>query len=185
MSWFALKICFLCDPCFLFPVLPINSGLQHRQEGQNEQKRICWIETFILLNTLLNFSLFQIGIEISNDKGYSPQTDSLLQLNSDLTLNLPGWKVENLLSFRLCDIKRNVKRANLKKSCLLFRWQVQKGTDTCWERCSRADRVPQFPLSTWWRSLVKCRREGRKGIKAILGAETPWGIRVRQGRGQA
>lgn len=68
----------------------MNSGLQHRQEGQNEQKRIRWIETFILLNTLLNLSLFQIGIEISNDKGYSPRTHSLLQLNSDLTLNLPG-----------------------------------------------------------------------------------------------
>lgn len=169
MSWFALKICFLCDPCFLFPVLPMNSGLQHRQEGQNEQKRIRWIETFILLNTLLNFSLFQIGIEISNDKGYSPRTHSLLQLNSDLTLNLPGWKVENLLSFRLCDIKRNVKRANLKKSCLLFRWQVQKGTDTCWERCRRADRVPQFPFTNLAEEPCEVQEGRKEGYKSYFG----------------
>lgn len=73
----------------LFPVLPMNGVLQHRQEGQNEQKRICWIQMFILLNTLVNFILFQLGIGISKDKGYSPQTDPLLQLNSDLTLILP------------------------------------------------------------------------------------------------
>lgn len=155
---------------FLFPVLPVNDGLQHRQERQNEEKRIFWIETFLLLNTLVNFSLFQIDIGISKDKEYSPQTDTLLQLNSDLTLILPGWKTETLLSFRLSDTKRSVKRANLKKSRLLFRWQVQRGTDTCWERCGRADRVPQFPLPAWRRSLVRCRREERKGIKAILDA---------------
>lgn len=171
-SSFALKIVSCETHVSLFPVLPMNGGLQHRQEGQNEQKRICWIETFILLNTLGNFSLFQIGIEISKDKAYSPQTDPLLQLNSDLTSSiLPGWKTGNLLlSLRLSGIKKNVRRANLKKSRLPFRWQVQKGTDTCWERCSRADRVPQFPLPAWRRSLVKCWRGGRKGIKAILGA---------------
>lgn len=74
----------------LFPVLPVNDGLQHRQERTNEEKRIFWTETFLLLNTLVNFSLFQIDIGISKDKGYSPQTDALLQLNSDLTLILPG-----------------------------------------------------------------------------------------------
>jgi len=43
--------------------------------------------------------------------------------------------------------------------CLLFAWQVQKGTDTCWERCGRAYAVPPFPA---WETPV-----GREGMKAI------------------
>ena len=102
----------------------------------------------------LQFSPFQVSIEISKGKGYSPQTDPLLQLNSGLTFVLPGWERANLLSFRLSWHQEKPQRSKGEEELSPIRGQVRRGLDTCWERGIRAGRVAPG-RGAWW-------TEGRK-----------------------